>query len=233
MHDAGAILDARSAAYEVASRTDRGVSAWGNVFAVDTDLDPRSLVHEVRTVDGLWLLAARAVATRFSPRRACVGRAYGYFLDHPSEFNWTRMREASKEFVGVHDFVNFCRRDEGVPTRRRIDRIRLGGRGAQRVLRFEAPNFLWEQIRRIVHGLDAVGRGERTVRSVKAQLRGSGSPEAPASPEPLVLETAKMPFEFAPVSKSMRNRIQGEADRAWAAHRFYAGFSSSLPTMRR
>lgn len=234
LQKAGVIRDARSARYVAASRTDRCVSAWGNVFAIDTRTDPRSLVHEVAVPVGLWLLSAAPVDAEFSPRTHASGRTYRYHVGG-GDVDWTTMREAARVFVGLHDFTNFCRHEAGVGTKRRIRSVRV--QRASRVqpgwIQFVAPNFLWEQVRRMVHALLQVGAGRRDVEAIAQQLRSGGRPEPPSAPEPLVLEHVAVPVAFPASSKKLAGRIEAAMLAARATHDFYSGLASSLPTMRR
>lgn len=230
---ADVIGDARAARYGVASRTDRGVSAWGNVFAVTTETDPRALVHRVDVPEGLWLLGAAAVDDDFSPRSEALERTYRYQLLEYADLEWSAMREAAREFVGLHDFRNFCRREPGIVTRRRIRSVFVRGARVGASVRFVAPNFLWEQVRRMVHALLDVGIGKRTAESIKRQLGSGGTVEPPAPPEPLVLEHVAMPVEFPASSKRLVGRIDDARRSAVVRAGFYSGLASSLPMMRR
>ncbi len=234
LRSAGVIRDARSARYVVASRTDRGVSAWGNVCAVDTGADPRSLVHEVAVPVGLWLLSAVAVDAEFSPRTHASERTYRYHVAS-RDLDWGKMREAARLFVGLHEFTKFCRHESGVGMKRRIRSVRVQrGTGTRSGwIQFVAPNFLWEQVRRMVHAVLDVGAGGRDVDSIARQLGGDGRPEAPSAPEPLVLEHVAVPVEFPSSSKKLVGRIEVAMLAARATHDFYSGLASSLPTIRR
>lgn len=230
---AGVIKDARAADYKVASRTDRGVSAWGNVCAISTDVDIRGLVHSLDVPDGLWVLAAAPVDDAFSPRAEAIERTYRYHLLDADELDWRAMRGAAQMFAGLHDFRNFCRREPGVTTRRRIGSVVVQKDAGRGFIRFVAPNFLWEQVRRMVHAILDVGTGRRDADAIARQLGSGGKIEPPAAPEPLVLEHVEVPVDFPSPSKKSVTRIQVARRGAEARARFYSGLASSLPTTRR
>jgi tRNA pseudouridine38-40 synthase len=229
---ADVISSAKVARYGVASRTDAGVSAWENVFAIDTAADPRALPH-IQLPAGLWFWAARAVAPSFSPRRAAAKRVYSYSLPHAPDRNLEAMQDAAQAFVGVHDFSNFCRREVDVRTRRRIDTVTVSRTARADVVEVAAPNFLWEQVRRLVHALLQVGDGIRSPASIVPQLAGRGKPEPPAPPEPLVLKRVDVGLPFGAPSRSSLRRVDRMARKAWAVAGFYEGLASRRPTARR
>ncbi|MBI2078022.1 MAG: tRNA pseudouridine(38-40) synthase TruA [Euryarchaeota archaeon] len=231
---AGVVTDPRAQRYEAASRTDRGVSAWWNVCAFDTRADPRSLPHLRHVPAGLHLLGAAACTLSFSPRRDALGRSYVYHVRARPGFDWSGLRRAALLFQGRHDFRGFSRRDQTVGSVRTLTRVRVSGRGNERILRFTAPSFLWEQVRRIVRALVEVGEGRRTVDSVRAQLASPGQRAVPpAPPEPLVLEHVEVPLVFPPPSSAAKRRLEELHDSAWARWRFHAGLAASAPTRRR
>lgn len=227
---AGAISSARAARYEVASRTDARVSAAWNVCAFDADLDARRLAHLRHDVDGLWLLSAAGVGASFSPRREASLKRYVYHVPEPGRFDWSRIAAAAPLFVGHHDFRNYCRPDRGVASRRTLSRLDVEtGR-----LVFEAPNFLWEQVRRITHALLAVGSGEATDEDLRRRLGDARrvDPQPPAAGDGLVLERVDVPVAFPLVSKSKRKQLADARRSAFLRHRFYETLASA-PTDRR
>ena len=228
------LRDPRGQRFQVASRTDRGVSAWWNVCAFDTHHDPRSLPHVRGVPDGLHLLSAVECPRDFSPRRDALARRYVYHVQAPPGFDWPEVRKAARLFRGRHDFRDFSRRDEGVDPVRTLIRVAVVGSGGDRLVRFVAPSFLWEQVRRIVQALVDVGNGRRTLASLRVQLAAPGRrPVAPAPPEPLVLERVEVPLAFPPVSEAAHRRLQKEVDAAWARWKLHAGLAASAPTRRR
>lgn len=232
---AGAIASAREARYEAASRTDRGVSAHWNVCAFDSGTHPGQLANRLHTPEGLLVRAAAVVEPGFSPRRSALWRRYAYRVEGLDAAGFRSCGRAARRFVGQHDFASFCRPEPGVSTARRIDEVSCRWRGAWGELRFRAQSFLWEQVRRMVHGALDVGRGIRTEGSLVARLASPSrrSAEPPAASEPLVLEHVELPIHWTSLNRSAARG----AGAAWAAARarewFYAGLARSEPTARR
>ncbi len=77
---AGIIRDPKTAFFRSASRTDRGVSAVGNVIAFDTTLRPEAAVGAFNDrARGVWAWAVASVPDGFHPRHA-EERWYRYHL---------------------------------------------------------------------------------------------------------------------------------------------------------
>jgi len=65
---------------QVASRTDKGVSAAGNVIAFDTDMESESVANALaHSFRGIWVLGFAEVPEGFNPRHA-VRKKYRYYL---------------------------------------------------------------------------------------------------------------------------------------------------------
>lgn len=230
----GALGSGRSARFEVASRTDKDVSAAWNVCAFDSPAHPLSLVHDASPPDGLHFLTAVAVPAGFSPRRAAARRSYRYWVSDPSGLDGPRMRAAARVLEGRHDFANFCRRESGVRTVRTVERVRIVASGRTSHIRVEAPNFLWEQVRRMVHAMLEVGRGRRTLASLRRQLDGHDSrPEPPAPARYLWLERVELPVRFPAPSKAVVRGLRARWEESSARARLYARLAARVPTARR
>jgi tRNA pseudouridine38-40 synthase len=228
---AGAIGSAASAHYEVASRTDAGVSAAWNVCAVDSSMDPRRLAHVEHEVEGLWLLSAVRVPEGFSPRREATSKRYVFFVDEAASYDWRAIEGLAQAFVGEHDFRNFCRPDRGVPTRRSLTRIEV----QPGELIFEAPGFLWEQVRRITGALLGVGAGTLDPAVVRRRLDHPGriDPQAPAASQGLVLSDVRLGIDWPATSKAMGRSLAAASRSARLRARFHEVLLAKAPTRRR
>ncbi|ODQ54698.1 tRNA pseudouridine synthase [Saitoella complicata NRRL Y-17804] len=121
--------------YSRCGRTDRGVSAFGQVCALEVrsngplDVEGGGTVH-VGVPSGAWeelpyveklnrllppsirvLSWTPEIPADFSARFSCSGRHYKYFLMMGNGLDIEAMREAAGYFVGEHDFRNFCKLD--------------------------------------------------------------------------------------------------------------------------
>ena len=145
-----------------ASRTDAGVSALGNVFAVDTDWDPIDLTRALNAnLNGIWCLAYARMRDSQNVRWAS-GRWYRYHLDpmrqnHSAEL-WNSILPV---FCGRHDFVHLCRKA-----------IDLSGGGDLIALDFLGERFLWNQVRRMVGAASLVLEGRVDTKDLQEVLKG-------------------------------------------------------------
>ena len=144
----GAIESARECGYRSSSRTDRGVSALGNIVSIRTSFPSSQLCGAVNSeMEGVWAYSAVEVPDGFNPR-AAKQRWYRYYLDKADQ-DPELMRELASRFVGVHDFSGYARKDKRNPMRK-IDSIEVSVAGAFYAVDFRAESFLWNMVRRIV-----------------------------------------------------------------------------------
>ncbi|MDD1771335.1 MAG: tRNA pseudouridine(38-40) synthase TruA [Methanomassiliicoccales archaeon] len=181
----GAIHSAGENRFRVASRTDRGVSALGNVFAVDTDFRRQELLSALNAIcQDVYCYAYAEVPDSFSPRRA-KGRWYQYHLSYRGQ-DVELMRRCAAEFQGEHEFRLFCKPD-GKVTKRSLDSVEVRMEGGMIVIDLKAREFLRNMVRRIVSALDQVGRGRVSLDEVRSALQGEGRSMGLAEPEGLFL----------------------------------------------
>ena len=180
-----------------ASRTDRGVSALGNVILVDSDEDPRKVIGILNS--NLRHIYFHSYAkVNVNPRHA-RSRWYRY---HLPDFGYSleSLREAARIFEGEHDFRNFTRAKEG--TVLRIDRIKVSRAWDFFVVDFHAQYYLWNLIRRIVAALTSYARGDEFGEEIFEKGRNFGL----APPEPLILMDVEYDFEFRRIRGNRRFR---------------------------
>ncbi|BFZ63341.1 pseudouridine synthase deg1 [Saitoella coloradoensis] len=126
------LIDGDGCKFSRCGRTDKGVSAFGQVCALEVrsngPLDVEGGVH-VNVPSGAWeelayveklnrllppsirvLSWTPEIPADFSARFSCTGRHYKYFLMR-NGLDVEAMREAAGYFVGEHDFRNFCKLD--------------------------------------------------------------------------------------------------------------------------
>ena len=175
------------ARYQVAARTDRGVSAVCQVIALDVLKRPNVRTLNARLPPDIAILAATEVPSSFDARRHAISKSYRYVCEAPPGFSLTRARTAAKLMLGRHDFWSFCKHERGKSTIGELEKIKIGGR---KILTFDfmAPAFPWQQVRRMVSALLSVGVGKLDLRDFK-RMRGQrqGQLHSPAPPEGLVL----------------------------------------------
>ena len=174
-----------------ASRTDRGVSAAGNVIAVDTKFPAKGIVPALNSeLEGIHFHGMAQVPDDFNPRHARL-RHYRYFLHAESVPQLAELREAAKLFVGEHDFRLFCKKDTGREnTVLTIDSIEFSGEGEFIVCDIKAQRFLWELVRRVLSAILGVAEGKIPSEAVEKMLAGEPAMKGgikPLAPEFLVL----------------------------------------------
>ncbi|ABK14774.1 MAG: tRNA pseudouridine(38-40) synthase TruA [Methanothrix sp.] len=172
-----------------AGRTDRGVSALGQVidFWIEED---RAYLAFPRVINSLlpsdvWAWARAVAPVGFSARWSALWREYRYFLFSP-DIDLSAVREAAGHLVGTHDFRNFSM--SKVDTVRRIISIDVNAHCGIVVFDVRAEGFIWNMVRRIVGALELIGIGEKPVDWILELLDPStphGAPTAP--PEGLML----------------------------------------------
>ncbi|MHA2050906.1 MAG: tRNA pseudouridine synthase A [Promethearchaeota archaeon] len=153
--------------FEVASRTDRLVSARGACFSIV--LKKKPILMEINSVlpmeIGLW--AYSKVPLDFSSRYNAVLRHYLYLVPTPlsiaqyfKSLDFNIMHKACKQLEGIHDFVNFSKKGgEETKTERKIDSVELMIEDDFIVFHFQSRAFLRQQIRRMVKQILDLGKG--------------------------------------------------------------------------
>ncbi|MFX1493651.1 MAG: tRNA pseudouridine synthase A [Promethearchaeota archaeon] len=162
------ITDLKKANFEVASRTDKLVSARGASFSIITRREPilmeinSELSHEI----GLW--AYTKVPLDFSSRFNALYRHYKYIhaLKYASFkegllISIDLMKKACKALEGNHDFKNFTKRESNnIKTIRTLKLASVDSEYDYLIFDFKSKSFLRQQIRRMVAKLIEVGMGK-------------------------------------------------------------------------
>lgn len=134
--------------FRSAARTDRGVSAAGNVFSLDTEYRPSRITGILNSQVRDMVFHHYATVPDLFDCRKCLSKQYTYYLD-PGAVDVPSFRERLARFQGNHDFSSFCRRD-GRNTVRSIDSIEVATENGLVRADFHSRGFLWNQIRSIV-----------------------------------------------------------------------------------
>ncbi len=228
----GVIGDPKEARFQGASRTDRGVSAFFNVVAFNTENPklavPRILNHQLRDV---WVLGIAEVPEDFHPRFYARGKTYRYYLLDEG-FDIDAMRDCGFLFMGEHNFSNFARLERGKNPVRRITDLKIAKQNDIVVIEISGESFLWEMVRRIVTALKLCGLGVLGMNEIREMLELKVKRKLPPAPaENLVLwkiEYENLRFEIDRYSlekakKEFFERYKLAAVRASLFRDFYAG----------
>ena len=182
----------------VAGRTDAGVHASQQFFHVD--LSPQQLKRLGRNGDivlklnnlldpDVRIYSAEVAPAGYDARFSATHRRYRYRIaDGPAtkdplkarytlwinhELDMKAMQDAAQEFIGLQDFISFCRPREVGTTIRNLKRVKISRNPAEAgVIEFEllADAFCHNMVRSVVGALKAVGEGKVDRAGIRAAL---------------------------------------------------------------
>ncbi|MDQ1143246.1 tRNA pseudouridine38-40 synthase [Bacillus sp. SORGH_AS 510] len=171
-------------------RTDAGVHALGQVIHFDSPLPITEERWEIALnsmlPEDISVLSVEKVAKDFHSRFGAKGKEYRYKLylsvkrdpfqrkfayRYSYPLNLEAMKEASKYFLGTHDFTSFCSAKTEVEDKvRTIQAIDFLLEGDQLTIRFVGNGFLYNMVRILVGTLLEVGAGDRRPEDISAIL---------------------------------------------------------------
>ena len=162
------ILDAPSSGFEVASRTDKLVSAKGAAFSCKTKRTP--ILMEINSAlprdIGIW--AFTEVPDTFLSRYNAIYRHYRYLLpieyyknQIPQKLSLQSIKKACELTSGHHDFKNFSKKssDNNEKTVRDLN-LSVFKENSFLIFDFRSRAYLRQQIRKIMAKLIEVGKKE-------------------------------------------------------------------------
>ncbi|CAF3982489.1 unnamed protein product [Rotaria sordida] len=209
-----ALIKTRLIEQRATSNYHRCVSAFTQVISITVrskiTTECTEELNYVQMLNGVLPSSIRCIAWASVPdvksaRFDCISRSYRYYFPK-ANVDLHRMRQASIDLIGTHDFRNFCKLDitNTEPTFiRRIDNVTIeqlnidndlnnSNSGYEMCeLMVHGSGFLWHQIRCIVAILILIGQGKEDIDLVKTLLDIEKYPCTPnyhiASELPLVL----------------------------------------------
>lgn len=195
LHKTKIIGDIDEAKLRVASRTDLGVSALGNVLVFDSNFRSDEIIPALNAhLEDIWFYGIHKVNDEFNPRHAKL-RWYRYYLNN-AELEINEIRESAELFLGTHNFSNFARLEDNDP-HRTINSIDVTFSHDMIILDFKAQSYLWHMIRRIVGAILEVNREKITRDDIKLALSAHEKFDFQlAPPKPLILMDVSFDFEF-------------------------------------
>ncbi|WP_287954684.1 hypothetical protein [Acidiplasma sp.] len=132
---------------ESAARTDKYVSAAGNVFLIESKIDIIKILKILNSqIKDMYFYQYAGLSEYFNPRY-CTLKKYSYVLD--GDYDIEKFMVMLRKFEGTHDFKNFSRKDyrNTVRTIKNIDYYQHNGFF---IINFYARSFIWHQIRAIM-----------------------------------------------------------------------------------
>jgi tRNA pseudouridine38-40 synthase len=209
---------------EVASRTDRGVSARANALALESALGGPALLRSLNGISpDLFFTAAAEIPFDFRVRGA-TRRVYRYY-DAREIADRTRTERAAGLFTGEIDVRSLGRGlPISLPVRRSVESVSLRPIPGGTEIEVRAPSFVWGMVRKIVAALREVDEGRLSISRLRAALEGTVRLPLPlAEPEPLVLWDVEYPIPWT-LRWDGPNRAQDNSRRRrialrWAGER--------------
>jgi len=215
---------------EVASRTDRGVSARANVLALGSGLGAAELLHRLNAISPkLMFTAATEAPAGFRVRRA-LRRVYRYFDPRPLERSSLAFR-AGELLVGSVDARSFGRGFPAAsPHWTTLESLHLRPEPGGLMIEVTAPAFVWGMVRKIVGALREVDAGRLSLERLEAAARGRSRLTLPlAEPEGLVLWDVEYPlrweFRWAGPARLQERYLTGARKELWRRSRVLAALS--------
>ena len=210
-----------SARLEVASRTDRGVSARANALAVRSDRSGAALLRGLNGIaEDIFCTAATPVPEEFR-LRAAQRRIYRYYEPAPPSAvaGWQRV---SALFRGTIDVRSFGRGlPVGRPVVRTVESVEVREVPGGLVVELRAPSFVWGMVRKIVGALRECDRGRLTESRLRGAIEGRERLTLPlAEPERLVLWEVEYPIPWTETwtgpNRHQSGRETRDRDGLWA-----------------
>ena len=156
----GFIEDAKKSCFRSASRTDKGVSALGNVVVFNTDFTRADMLQKLNgDLTDIIVYGTACVDAEFYPRYA-KQRSYRYYLKKNNSLDVEKALSVASYFTGEHNFSNFARVEEFKDPIRIIDNVVVNEQNDFLIVDFYAQTFLWHQIRKIISAVEKIGSGK-------------------------------------------------------------------------
>lgn len=219
---------------DVASRTDRGVSARGNALTVLSALPGPALLRALNALSPQILFtAARPVGAEFRVRHA-LERRYRYF--EPPDREARRLSPAAWNaaaalFRGRIDVRSFGRRlPLEKPCWRDITGVRVRSLDRGLCLELVAPSFVWGEVRKIVGALREHARGRLPLARLAAAVRGRERLTLPlAEPQGLVLWEVRYGVPWKVRWPGPNRHQTAHLERTWSQQWVHERLAEALP----
>ena len=214
------IEDEKNARFQSASRTDKGVSAIGNVLSIHTEFRKDEILGALNAhLNEIWFYGISQVDDGFNPRYA-KQRWYRYYL-LDQELNERNIREIAKIFVGTHNFSNFAKLGDGKEPVRTMDSINILKEKDFIIIDFKAQSFLWNMVRKIVRAMVDCSKGKISEKEIQDALTKETKVNLGiAAPELLMLMDVEYDFKFE-LEKTILKDLNKDLNRLRIESLFY------------
>ena len=206
----GLFSDKKEAHVQFAGRTDRGVSAQGQVVAFNTAQPERAIKSLNKALPPeIWCTGYATVPEEFNPRYITSMRTYRYFLCETG-LDIDAMQQAASYFLGEHDFTRLARIDHRSP-RRTVSHAVILDELTGPVFELSGQSFLWHMVRCMATALVQVGRGEMAPDAIETLLQGPPGHRLIAAPaEGLIFWEADCGVTFEPMDHGNHETFREE-----------------------
>jgi len=199
----GLINDIKLSNFRYASRTDKGVSAIGNVLAFDTEYNTDILKELYDEFEDIIFYGIKNVNPIFNPRYAKQRIYRYYFIKDKKKIN--KFNKIIELFKGEHDFSNFAKIESSKKPIKVIDDILIRERDNLFYIDFYAQSYLWHQIRKIISALNMF---ENCTIGAEDLIHALNNPNIKVDyglspPEPLILIDVVYDFDFIYYDKAL------------------------------
>ncbi|HTP56129.1 MAG TPA: hypothetical protein VML53_05660 [Thermoplasmata archaeon] len=218
---AGLEGDGSATRVEVASRTDRGVSARANALLIDSPLPGAALLRLLNGLSPEIFFAAASPVSEAFRLRSPTRRVYRYFEPWNGEHE-DRWRSAARLFRGPVDVRTFGRGFSGSrPTFRELESVSIRSIPGGLEIDAIARSFVWGMVRKIVSALREHAEGRVSLSRLELAIAGKERLSLPlANPERLVLWDVEYPISWqhhrAGPSRRQASWQRGAIDGQWA-----------------
>ena len=207
LEKAVSIINKKDTVVKGASRTDKGVHAYGQVvhFDLDYNVPCDRLIGAINAIlpRDIRVMEIENASNDFHARRSAVGKKYvykinlgnydvfldRYYLQYPYKLDIKKMEECSKIFLGIHNFKNFTagERDNYEAIVKEINFIKNGD---ILEIEFVGKSFYRYMVRNMVGTLIEIGEGKRKAEDIIEILEAKDRRKAgvTAHPEGLYLK---------------------------------------------
>jgi tRNA pseudouridine38-40 synthase len=144
----------------------------------------------------------RSYIYQISKRRTAFGKNYVWWIKDNLDVN--AMIDASKLFLGMHDFISFTDEDKSKKsTKALIDNFMIKEIDSLILIRITGSHFLWKMVRRIVGTLVETGRGNITKLDIEKYLTNPTSEPAKYTAPPSGLFLEKVLYKGEELNKEL------------------------------
>ncbi len=149
---------------------------------------------------------SRSYVYQISKRRTAFGKPFVWWIK--DQLNFEKMEQASKLFIGMHDYISFADQDDlEKSTKVLIEDVQLKVEGDLILIRIIGSHFLWKMVRRMIGVIVEIGRGKLTEKDLKYFLEHESPTPAKYTAPPSGLFLEYVTYEAEKMEKDFGQMI--------------------------